>query len=387
MMNSSQKKKIRNKLKYIIIWIIISFFVWLIYCDAEARTEIMDNIVENITTLENIWEQEEEYAEDNWSKKETWYLNRQLEEYCMAVSMEDNKEYDTATEDVENTAENQLAENMDNITVDKDENLVEAMNSLSSLSHDKLSDYDYITSNYYNIDSTTNLSRDELDGEKLADMDMTIDTASEDYKILIYHTHGTESFSDSKSGDTSDTVIGVGAYLAELLEESYGIKVYHDTTVYDMRDGVLDRSTAYDYAREGVSAILEQYPSIEVVIDIHRDGVAEDTRLVTDVNGKSTAKLMFLNGISRLNRNGDIDYLPNPYRMENLAFSLQMYLTAIANYDSLMRKIFIKGYRYNLDLAERSLLVEVGSQTNTVEEAKNAMEPLAAILYKVLSGD
>jgi stage II sporulation protein P len=387
MMNSSQKKKIRNKLKYIIIWIIISFFVWLIYCDAEARTEIMDNIVENITTLENIWEQEEEYAEDNWSKKETWYLNRQLEEYCMAVSMENNKDYDTATEDVENTAENQLAENMDNITVDKDENLVEAMNSLSSLSHDKLSDYDYITSNYYNIDSTTNLSRDELDGEKLADMDMTIDTASEDYKILIYHTHGTESFSDSKSGDTSDTVIGVGAYLAELLEESYGIKVYHDTTVYDMRDGVLDRSTAYDYAREGVSAILEQYPSIEVVIDIHRDGVAEDTRLVTDVNGKSTAKLMFLNGISRLNRNGDIDYLPNPYRMENLAFSLQMYLTAIANYDSLMRKIFIKGYRYNLDLAERSLLVEVGSQTNTVEEAKNAMEPLAAILYKVLSGD
>ena len=124
----------------------------------------------------------------------------------------------------------------------------------------------------------------------------------------------------------------------------------------------------------------------EVVIDLHRDGVSEDTYLITEIDGKKTAQVMFLNGVSRLNKNGDIAYLANPYKTENLAFSLQMYLTAQANYDSYVRKIFVKGYRYNLDLKPRSLLVEVGSQTNTVEEAKNAMEPLAAILYKVLSG-
>ena len=116
--------------------------------------------------------------------------------------------------------------------------------------------------------------------------------------------------------------------------------------------------------RPMVQKILAEYPSIEVVIDLHRDGVSEDTYLITEIDGKKTAQVMFLNGVSRLNKNGDIAYLANPYKTENLAFSLQMYLTAQANYDSFVRKRFV----------------------NTVEEAKNAMEPLAAILYKVLSG-
>mgnify|MGYP002263196930 FL=1 len=110
------------------------------------------------------------------------------------------------------------------------------------------------------------------------------------------------------------------------------MSVYNETTAYDMTGGELDRRAAYDYAREEVQKILTEYPSIDVVIDIHRDGVAEDTYLITEIGGKKTAQIMFLSGVSRLNKNGDISYLANPYKTENLAFSLQMYLTAQANY-------------------------------------------------------
>ena len=149
-------------------------------------------------------------------------------------------------------------------------------------------------------------------------------------------------------------------------------------------DGVEDRSLAYDLAGEGVDAILEQYPSIEVVLDIHRDGVRNEVRLVKDIDGRPTAQIMFLNGVSRLNVNGDIDYLYNPYKIDNLAFSLQMHLVGKELYGDLMRRIYIRGYCFNLNKVPRASLIEVGAQTNTVEEAKNAMTPLGAILYKVL---
>ena len=249
-----------------------------------------------------------------------------------------------------------------------------------------LTDYNILTTEYYNIDSKTYISKNELNGEYLAGKDMSIDMSENGYQVLIYHTHASEAFADS-DGSIEDTIVGTGEYLAELLNKRYGINVYHDTTVYDMAGGTLDRSLAYDYAREGVKKILEEHPEISVVIDLHRDGVADDVHLVTEVNGKPTARIMFLNGISRTREQGNLDYLKNTYIEDNLAFSLQLFLTAKANYGDYMRKLMVKSYRYNLDLRGRSLLVEAGAQTNTCEEAKNAMEPLAAVLYKVLSGE
>ena len=78
--------------------------------------------------------------------------------------------------------------------------------------------------------------------------------------------------------------------------------------------------------------ILAENPTVEVLIDLHRDGVAEGTHLVTEINGKPTAKIMFFNGLSRSRTNGDIDYLPNPYIQDNLAFSLQMQIDAENKY-------------------------------------------------------
>ena len=248
---------------------------------------------------------------------------------------------------------------------------------------EQLGDFNFIKDNFYVVDSTTSLLPEEMSADKLAE-DVSVDIASGEYKVLIYHTHGSEAFVDSRPGVTEDTIIGVGDELTRILEEKYHIKVYNDRNVYDMVNGTLDRSYAYNLSREGAKKVLAENPSIEVAIDLHRDGVAESTRLVTEIDGKPTARIMLLNGVSRLNTKGDIEYLHNPYRQTNLAFSFQMYVEGKKLYGDYLRKIYIRGYRYNLDLLPRTALIEVGAQNNTVEEEKNAMEPLADILYKVL---
>ena len=94
---------------------------------------------------------------------------------------------------------------------------------------------------------------------------------------------------------------------------------------------------------------------------------------------------MFFNGLSR-NRNGNIGYLYNPNLQYNLAFSLQLKLKCMENYNDFAKPVYLKGYRYNLHLRKRALLIELGNENNTLEEAKNAMPYLASVIDKVLSG-
>ena len=207
---------------------------------------------------------------------------------------------------------------------------------------------------------------------------------NENPQILIYHSHSQEEFCDYIVGESGRQILDVGTYLSELLSEKYGYYVIHDVTTYDVKDGVMDKNAAYTYAGEGIEKILEAYPSIEVIIDLHRDGVDESVHLVTEVDGKPTAKLMFVNGISRTTLQGDISYLYNPYIQQNIAFSFHLQLAASQQYADFMRRTMISAYRYNLHYREKSLLVEVGAQNNTTEEAMNAMEPLAKLLNEVL---
>ena len=153
-----------------------------------------------------------------------------------------------------------------------------------------------------------------------------------------------------------------------------------------MMGGQLDRSAAYDYARPYIEEVLKENPTIEIVIDLHRDGVPEDRKLVTEINGKPTAQIMFYNGLSYTADGGQVDYLPNPYIQDNLAFSFQLEYQAAQYYPELYRGIYLAALRYNLHLKPRALLLEAGAQTNTVQEVKNAMEPFADILNRVLSG-
>ena len=141
---------------------------------------------------------------------------------------------------------------------------------------------------------------------------------------MIYHSHSQETFADSREGKTEDTIVGVGDYLAQLLTENYGYQVMHVTESFDLAGGELDRSKAYDYARAWLEPVLEENPSIQILIDLHRDGVPEDRHLVTEINGKPTAQIMFYNGLSHTINSGDLSYLPNPYIQDNLAFSFQL---------------------------------------------------------------
>ena len=259
----------------------------------------------------------------------------------------------------------------------KPEKKTETSGKKVSVNRKKLQDFDYLRQTFYQVDNTTTIGKNQLDVDKLMKPDLRIDQSVDGPQILIYHTHSQERYADSKDEKTG--VVGVGDYLTELLEEE-GFQVMHHKGEYD----VGDRDHAYSKAAPSIQKIINDNPSIQVVIDLHRDGVGENTRLVTTQNGKKMAKIMFFNGLSRTTASGDIPYLKNPYISDNLAFSFQMQLAAAEYYPDFTRRIYLKGYRFNMHFCPKSMLVEVGAQTNTFEEAKNAMEPLADLFAKVL---
>ena len=260
-----------------------------------------------------------------------------------------------------------------------------SVNIVSETLLEQLEDFSYLLANYYTVDAGTSADAQLLDADTLLGEDLTIEKKTDEPQILIYHTHSQETFIDSEEGNTEDSIVGMGEVLAQELRDTYGYQVIHDTGVYDLIDGVLDRSAAYDYARQSIQQVLADNPTIEVVIDLHRDGV-EGQKFVTQIDGKPTSMVMFFNGISRDSNAQPLYWLENPYIQQNLAFSLQMQLAAQRLYPGFTRNIYLKAERFNLHLRPRSLLIEAGTQLNTVEEEKNAMRILAELLNCVLGG-
>ena len=282
------------------------------------------------------------------------------------------------SEDVQNeiTAENESASR-------ESKEFIRAERAAQVIDYEKLLDFDYLKKNFYTVDNSTDIGANLLDARRMLEYDATISGDASNPQILIYHTHSQEDFADSIPGDTSTTILGAGEKLAQLLRDEYGFHIIHHTGVYDVES----RDYAYSAAGPAIEQILKENPSIEVVIDLHRDGVADSTRLVSDVGGRPTAQFMFFNGLSYLKSKGPVDYLENPYIEENLAFSFQMKLAADEYYPGFARHTYLKGLRYNMHYCPKSLLIEVGAQTNTVEEIMNAIDPLAHILAMVLKGE
>lgn len=252
----------------------------------------------------------------------------------------------------------------------------------SQVDLDALKDYETLLRDFYTVDSNTMIGSDQLAVDKLLEQDMTVSKDSPGPQILIYHTHSQEAFADSVPGDASTSIVGIGERLTKILTETYGYSVLHHTAEYDVET----RDDAYSKALPGVEQVLAENPSIQVIIDLHRDEMPEETRLVMDLDGRPTARFMFFNGLSRTKKTGEIAYLYNENLEGNLAFSFQMQKKAYEYYPGLTRKIYLKGYRYNMHLKAKYLLIELGAQNNTVEEAMNACDPLAHILDMVLSG-
>ena len=293
----------------------------------------------------------------------------------------ENHETDKSQKPQESAAQND--QNIQNST----ETIAAAVpHPMIDLSPEKLADYNYLLGQFYIVDSNTEADAVQINAEDFLKQDLKITKETDTPQILIYHSHSQETFADSREGEESDTIVGVGDYLTQLLTENYSYQVVHLKEQFDMAGGELDRSAAYDYARDYLEPYLQENPDIQVIIDLHRDGIPEDRHLVTEINGKPTAQILFYNGLSYTTSKGSLDYLPNPYIQQNLAFSFQLEYQAAQYYPQFYRGIYLAGYRYNLHLRPRSLLLEAGAQTNTVQEVKNAMEPFADILDKVLQG-
>lgn len=340
---------------------------------------LWDKIKAQIPVLKKYSEEEEKKPEIDVETSSR--IMRENTEFLEAKLLEENQEAGPPSSGYENTEDEEIPGD-----TPSQETVSQIRAPVTDIPLEKFQDFDFVMRNFYTVDKTTSINSEQLNAPTLLEMDMRMQGSNEQPQILIYHSHSQEGFIDSVPGDPSTTIVGVGDYLTTLLQDTYGYNVIHVTDTFDIVDGKLDRDKAYTYAQERISQILEENPSVEVVIDLHRDGVSENKRLVTNIDGKETAKIMFFNGLSRTKQNGEISYLPNPYIQENLAFSLQMMLEAKKYYPDIARTIYLRGYRYNLHLRPKALLVECGAQTNTVQEEMNAMEPLADILNKVLTG-
>lgn len=154
----------------------------------------------------------------------------------------------------------------------------------------ELTSYDALVREFYAIDPATAADETQLNQKALLGRVLSVQKRTDDQpQILIYHTHSQETFADSIPGNAQTGIMGVGEVLAEILRKQYGYNVMHHMGQYDVEK----RDYAYSNSLPALEAILKENPSIEVVIDLHRDEVAEGTRLVTEIGGKKWRALCF----------------------------------------------------------------------------------------------
>ena len=266
----------------------------------------------------------------------------------------------------------------------------EAINPGKAVSLDQLKDDSYVTSKLINFDANLNQKGQamrQVDTMKLVEKQFKINTQTEGPKVIIFHTHPHERFADEEP--SGGGVVDVGSYLKEILESQYGVETLHCTNRFEK---TANNAGKDDYGRMQIEVkkILAENPSIEVAIDIHRDGISGNKKFLTNINGKETAKLMFVNGFCQVQKKGvltPITSLPNPYLEDNMALALQLQLKAIEKYPDYTRKTLVKPYRYSLHMKPMSLLLEIGNQNNTKEEALNTIEVFADLLMDVIEKD
>ena len=200
--------------------------------------------------------------------------------------------------------------------------------------------------------------------------DLTISDKSKP-TVLVYHSHTTEAYalldegfyisSDARSENNAKNVVRVGDELVEALERK-GFVVIHDTEIHDE-----DYNSSYDSSRRTVEKVLEEYPSVEITIDLHRDDITykDKTKVkpTAVINGKKAAKMMLIAGCEY----GKVENYPDwEY---NLRFDLAVQQGVNAKYPGVMRPVLFSQRKYNMYETHNSFLLEVGTDANTLEEA------------------
>ena len=212
---------------------------------------------------------------------------------------------------------------------------------------------------------------------------------SDEPQILIYHTHTTEAFmndeseyytnrDEPRSTDAEQNIVKIGDIIAEKLEEA-GYKVVHDKTIHDHPAF----SGSYNRSAETVKNALEKYPSIKIAIDVHRDSISSGTSdkiaPVMTVDGREAAQVMLVMG----SQTGSVSDYPN-WR-ENLRLATKLQYVFESNYPQFARPMLLKSARYNQNLTTGSILLEVGSDANTFEQAKYSAELVGESLVLLLN--
>ena len=226
----------------------------------------------------------------------------------------------------------------------------------------------------------------DLDVAALASADLSLELPEDGPQVLIMHTHGSEAYTpdgtdtyvptgECRTLDTAKNVVRVGDEIARVLTEM-GLTVVHDTQLYDYPE----YNGAYDRSLAAVEAWLEQYPSIRVVLDVHRDAlVGEDGTIykpITTVGGEQAAQVMLVMGSNAL--------YDHPGWQENLSLAVKIQKEMNTLWPTLARPIGLRENRYNQQTAPGAMLVEVGSHGNTLQEALAAARMFARALGAVL---
>lgn len=203
-------------------------------------------------------------------------------------------------------------------------------------------------------------------------------------RVLILHTHTTESFAQTadryqetspyRTLDPGHNMLSLGDLLARMLEEA-GIGVIHDTALHDYPS----YNGSYNHAASSTKAWLEQYPTIELVLDLHRD--AADTaagQLVTrcSIGGETAAQLMFVVGTDTR--------LEHPDWERNLSLALKLQVLLEQENPGICRNMDLTKNRYNQHLGKYALLIEIGAAGNTLEQARLAVRELGEAIIKLV---
>ena len=252
----------------------------------------------------------------------------------------------------------------------------------------KYTSADYITlSSGAQVRNCTSDSNEALISASKELPPLTIHSDSPEPQVLIVHTHATESFEPYqrdyfdgefpfRSRDSRYNMVAVGTALAESLAKN-GISVVHDGTLHDYPA----YTGAYDRSEETIRSILEEYPSIKVVIDLHRDAISEadGSRIapVTEINGRSAAQLMIISGC-------DDGRFNMPHYMENFKLAALIQNSTEIMYPSLARAVLFDYRNYNQHITTGSLLIEIGTHANSLDEAIYTAELLGESMAAAL---
>lgn len=235
--------------------------------------------------------------------------------------------------------------------------------------------------------AVSNFSGYDADMEALLQQPLSWDLTADGPAVLIVHSHGTESYvnnenytesTDYRTLDVRYNMISIGDHLAAILEAN-GIAVLHDRTLHDYPSF----NSSYDNSRASVQEYLTQYPSIRMVLDLHRDAAEDSKGNQLDrsvvINGQKVAQLMMVVGT-------DAGGLNHPNWQNNMALAAKLHVLLNRSTPELCRPISFRTQRFNQDLSAGAMLIEVGAAGNTRQEALLAAELLAQGIIDLAHG-